>query len=114
MQDVTAPVVPATPVNRFIGAKVRQKIQFMGLDLWINKLSITQVQDMKRMTEEVADPSNPSEEDNLRILIAVVKMGAPDLADIEDFGDFPIDEIAQLANKIMKHSGLSPDQPAKK
>lgn len=106
MQDATTPVVSATPVNRFLVAKMKKKHIFMGQDTFIFKLSVAQARKIQEVPQGFSNPSAPTESESLAILDAVIREGCPDLADIEDFEVFPIDELAKLSSEIMIFSGL--------
>ena len=92
--------------NRFLGAKVTKKVKFMGQDLDITKLSISQVMQIQEQVKTLED--SKSEEDNLRLLATVVKFGASDLVDLsqEEINSFAMDELTNLSTEIMKFSGL--------
>jgi hypothetical protein len=95
-----------TTPNRFVGLTTKKSVQFLGLDLEINKMSINQVLAVQAATKEAeADTSDAS---GIKILRAVIKAGAKELADISDneFQDFPMEELAKLSNEIMEFSGL--------
>jgi hypothetical protein len=92
--------------NRFIGTKVSKKVKFMGQDIDICKLTITQV--MKIQAQAKVLEENGSETENLKLLSIVVQEGAKELSDLttEQLYEFPMDELTTLSNEIMKYSGL--------
>jgi hypothetical protein len=92
---------PQVKQNRFIGARVKRQTQFVGLKIEIQKLSMAQVEELK----DIALSSSEELRDQL-VLEYVLKSGAPELAEIENFAEFPLDELGKLATEIMSFSGL--------
>jgi hypothetical protein len=92
--------------NRFVGTKVTKKVKFMGQDIEISKLTITQV--MKIQAQAKVLEENASETENLKLLSIVVQEGAKELAELslEELYEFPMDELTTLSNEVMKYSGL--------
>ena len=92
--------------NRFIGAKIKKNIKFMGQDLEIAKLTVNQVLGIQELAKEVQEGA--SEETNLKLLMYVIRVGAEDLSELtmEQFKEFPMDELSKLSEEIMKYSGL--------
>jgi hypothetical protein len=93
-------------IERFKGSKVTQKIKFVGQDLEIVKLTVSQaikVQDLVKELEESKDP-----EANLAVLLMALQFGAPDLSTmtLEDLKEFPMHDLTTLSNSIMKYSGM--------
>lgn len=92
--------------NRFVGLKVPKKVKFLGEDIEIVKLSVSQVikiQEAAKLFEESSDVFG-----NLKLLSLVIRSGAKELIDLteEEFNDFPVDELSQLSEQIMQYSGL--------
>jgi hypothetical protein len=92
--------------NRFVGSKAPVKVKFMGEQIDIQKLTVAQVIDVQKLVKSFEE--SPSEMDNIKTIVHVIQLGAPELADLteDEMYDFPIDELAKLSNEIMKHSGL--------
>jgi hypothetical protein len=92
--------------NRFVGTKVTKKTKFMGQDLDICKLTITQVMRIQAQAKVLEE--NASETENLKLLSIVVQEGAKELSELtaEQLYEFPMDELTTLSNEIMKYSGL--------
>jgi len=89
-------------MKNFVGRKMQKTVKFMGEDLKISKLLVSEVleiQALAKITEET---------DGLNVLKTVIRSaaeGGKDLTD-EDFNSFPIDELSKLSEEIMKYSGL--------
>lgn len=99
-----------TKPNRFLNARVKKSTQFVGLKIEIHKLSMAQVQEI----QSIAHNSGDDEGRNQAVLEYILKAGAPELEDIDDFSTFPLDELGRLATEIMVFSGLeSPDSTKK-
>lgn len=92
--------------NRFVGTKVSKKVKFMGQEIDISKLTISQV--MKIQVQAKVLEENGSEDENLKLLSIVVQEGAKELSELttEQLYEFPMDELTSLSNEIMKYSGL--------
>lgn len=92
--------------NRFYGTKVARSVKFMGQDLDIHKLTVAQVMQVQDLVKQIEETKNES--DNIKLLIFVIKEGAPELRELsdDDLYDFPMDELSNLSTEIMKYSGL--------
>ena len=97
--------------NRFKDAKVEKPVKFMGLDIGIRKMSVSQVTKVQELAKSLVGSENDM--DNMKILILVCQQGAPELRDLtdEDMNDFPVEELTNLSNEIMIYSGLQPAKP---
>lgn len=95
-----------------VGKKMTKSVKFMGEDVKISKLSVSEVMDIQEKAKSIASDEN----EGFTVLKVVIKAsveGAGDLAD-EDFNTFPMDELAKLSNEIMKFSGIGQDSAAGK
>jgi len=97
--------------NRFLGSKVSKKVKFMGQEIEIVKLSISQVTKIQERVKAL-EGGESAEGENLRLLALVVQEGAPELRDLsqEDINSFAMDELTGLSNEVMKYSGLGKEQ----
>ena len=91
-------------VNRFKAVRLTKGAKFMGLDIEIQKLSVTQVLEVQDRAAAVTEDAN----DNIRLLNFVIQSGAPELKEMseDDMKEFPMDELTQLSDAIMIFSGL--------
>ena len=95
-------------MKSLVGRKMTKKVKFMGEDVEISKLSVSEVMDI----QEKAKAIEKDESEGFNVLKAVIRSavaGSDDLSD-EDFKQFPLDELSKLSNEIMKFSGIAQDQ----
>ena len=91
-------------IRGLVGRKMSQTVKFLGVDVTVNKLSVSQVLEI----QEAAKTSGENEDQGLELLRKVIRMsveGADTLTDAE-FNDFPMDELSKLSTAIMKFSGI--------
>lgn len=93
--------------NRFVGLKLTSKAKFMGEEIDIGKLSVTQVINIQNLSKEFEATNDPL--GNLKVLCTVIKAGAAELRDLteEELNDFPVEELTKLSEAIMQYSGLA-------
>lgn len=89
-------------MKHLVGKKLTKKVKFVGEELVIKKLSVTEVM---KLQEAYNDAAAGDELVLLRTVIRQAVEGAEDLTD-EDLSSFPIDELANLSNEIIKFSGM--------
>jgi hypothetical protein len=91
-------------IKDLVGKKIAKKVKFMGTDVEINKLTVAQVEEVQGIAKELE--ANPERGvDVLKTVIRMSAVGGAELSD-EDFAGFPMDELSNLSNAIMEHSGL--------
>jgi hypothetical protein len=98
----------AEGIKGLVGRKMTKTTKFVGEDIKINKLSVSQVLEI----QDVAKNSSEEPNSGLELLKKVIRMsvdGGYDLSD-DDFKEFPMDELSKLSNEIMKFSGIAGDQ----
>jgi hypothetical protein len=98
----------AEGIRGLIGRKMTKTVKFMGEDVKISKLSVSEVMEIQQRAKQV----DKNEEEGFNVLKTVIRSSvenAKDLSD-EDFNDFPLDELSKLSNEIMKFSGIGTDQ----
>jgi hypothetical protein len=89
-------------MKHLVGKKLTKKVKFVGEEVVIKKLSVTEVM---KLQEAYNDAAAGDELVLLRTVIRQAVEGAEDLTD-EDLSSFPIDELANLSNEIIKFSGM--------
>jgi hypothetical protein len=89
-------------MKHLVGKKLTKKVKFVGDEVVIKKLSVTEVM---KLQEAYNDAAAGDELVLLRTVIRQAVEGAEDLTD-EDLSSFPIDELANLSNEIIKFSGM--------
>lgn len=95
-------------IKGLVGRKMTKNVKFMGEDVKISKLSVSEVMEI----QERAKALEKDESEGFNILKTVIRAsvdGAKDLTD-QDFDNFPLDELSKLSNEIMKFSGIGQDQ----
>lgn len=97
----------AEGIKGLIGRKMTKTVKFIGEDVKISKLSVSQVLEIQEAAKSAGE--GDSGFDLLKKVIRMSVEGAADLAD-EDFNSFPMDELSKLSNEIMKFSGIATDQ----
>lgn len=97
----------AEGIKSFVGQKMTKTVKFMGGDVKISKLSVSEVMDVQERAKRIE--GNESEGFNvLKVVIRSGVEGGSDLSD-SDFENFPLDELSKLSNEIMKFSGIGQD-----
>lgn len=91
--------------DKFSGTKITKKFKFCEKEIDVAKLSVKQVLEIQSRAKD----SKEGAEDNLEVLMLVVKSGAPDLKELtdEELQEFPMDELVKLSTEILKYSGLA-------
>lgn len=93
----------ATNLKSLVGKSITKKAKFCGEDITIKKLSVAQVMELQEKFKSL-----DNDESSLEILKLVIRHsadGGDELSD-EDFKGFPIEELSNLSNEILKFSGL--------
>jgi len=93
-----------TGIKSFVGRKMEKSIKFMGQDLKIKKLLVSEVLEIQAKAK-VVEKEESEGLDLLKLVIRSAAEGGQDLTD-EDFNQFPIDELSKLSEEIMRFSGL--------
>lgn len=93
-------------MKNLVGKVITEKADFMGETVEIRKLSVSQVMEVQKIVKNSA--KSKKEEDQLGLLRDVIRLavvGAEELSD-EDFNTFPLSELNELTNKVLRFSGL--------
>jgi hypothetical protein len=96
-------------VNKFrltVGKRISKNVKFMGEDIQISKLSISEVEDVQAKAKAVDEKDSKSAFIVIKEIVRKSVEGASDLSD-EDFQSFPLDDLAKLSNEIMEYSGMA-------
>lgn len=99
-------------IKALVGKRVQKTVKFAGEEVTIQKLTVGQVDEIRRMAGEAKDEDDSSGLQILRFVIREAVEGGADLTD-DDFNQFPMDELNKLSQEIMKHSGLGDAGEAK-
>ena len=95
-------------IKSLIGKKMSKTAKFMGEDIKISKLSVSEVLDI----QERAKALNDQDQEGFEILKTVIRAAVEDASELsdEDFNNFPLDELSKLSGEIMKFSGIGEQQ----
>ena len=91
-------------LKTLIGRKMTKPVKFMGEDITISKLSVSEVMAIQEKAKELESDDSAGFA-ILKLVITSATADASDLTD-EDFQTFPMDELSKLSNEIMKFSGI--------
>jgi len=98
-------------MREFLGNGRIFDLPFMGGNVKASKLTVGQVESVKEIAKGIA--SGESDElDSVRYIIRASVEGASDLTD-EELDSFALEEITNLAEKIIEISGLGQDKKGK-
>ena len=91
-------------MKHLVGKTMTKKVKFLGEEVTVKKLSVSQVMDIQERSKESATNEKAGIE-LLQYVIGCAVDGAADLT-TEDFESFPVDELSKLSNEILSFSGL--------
>ena len=91
-----------------IGRKMTKNVKFMGEDIKISKLTVSEVLEIQQKAKELETEAS----NGLEVLKTVIKAGVEEAQDLtdEDFASFPMDELSKLSAEIVKYSGMGAEQ----
>jgi hypothetical protein len=93
-------------IKGLVGRKMTKVTKFMGEDVNISKLNVSNVMEIQEKVKKLDENDNEGF-DLLRLIIRAAVEGGDELSD-EDFEGFPLDELSKISNEIMKFSGVTP------
>jgi len=94
-------------MKHLVGKVITKKVPFMGDEVEIRKLSVSEVLKVQEMVK-VAAKSKNEDSGQLSLLRDVIRLsviGAEDITD-EDFNTFPIGELNDITTAVLGYSGL--------
>jgi hypothetical protein len=96
-----------TGIMGLVNKRMTKKIKFLGTDIEIAKLTVQEVMEIQAgaTAAETAEDKTDSGLDTLRSVIRISVTDAKNLSD-EDFMGWPMDDLSELVNQIMKYSGI--------
>ena len=91
-----------------VGKRMTKKIKFMGQEIEISKLSVSQVMEIQNMAQKAEN----DEDEGFNVLKTVIRFAVADAETLtdEDFESFPLSDISSLSEQIMKFSGIGDGQ----
>jgi hypothetical protein len=93
-------------MKHLINKELTEKVPFMGDEVEVRKLTVGTIMELQKVIKK-ADKSK-DDEAQLKLLCDIIKVavvGAEELTD-EDFESFPLSELTELSNHVMRVSGL--------
>lgn len=89
-----------------------KKVAFMGQQVEIRKLLVSEVLQIQEAGNPKVDPDSPVKEEDvgfntLKLVLQLAVVGAESLDD-DQFKAFPLDDLTTLSEMIMTYSGLDP------
>lgn len=88
--------------------RVTKSVPFMGEKMEISKLTVDQVLAVQESAKDIESSNDPRKGfEVIKVVIRAAVPSANDLSD-EEFNSFPLDELSNLSNEIMKFSGIGP------
>ena len=94
-------------MKNLVGKRITKNYKFMGENLEIAKLTVSEVLEIQSMVGKEGD--DEAGFDLLKHVIRTAVKEAEELTD-DDFNSFPIEELSKLSNEIMKFSGMVGEQ----
>lgn len=93
-------------MKNLVGKAVTKKVPFCNDEVEIRKLSVSEVLKVQELVKKNAkSKSEGSELDLIRDLLRLSVVGAESMTN-EEFDTFPLAELSELSNSILKYSGL--------
>lgn len=93
-------------MKHLVGKVITKKVPFMGDEVEIRKLSVNEVFKVQELVKK--STKSKSEEDQISLLRDVIRLavvGADEVTD-EEFNTFPIGELSDVTDNILKFSGI--------
>jgi hypothetical protein len=90
-----------------LGKKISKTVTFMGEEVEIKKLSVSEVLTLQKSANELQKDANDA--DGLKLIVSIITTGVTEAAGMkfEDFKEFPMEELSRLSNEVMVWSGMS-------
>lgn len=101
----------ADGIKGLVGKRMNKSIKFMGDNIEISKLSVSQVLEIQEEAKR-SEGSDSAGFDLIKTVVRYAVKGGEELTD-DDFQAFPMDELSKLSSEIMTFSGLGGDQKGK-
>ena len=93
-------------MKHLVGKVITEKVDFMGDQVEVRKLSVKEVLEIQRIVDK--STKSKSEDAQLQLLQDVIKVavvGADEISS-EEFSQFPLGELNKLTESILNLSGL--------
>jgi hypothetical protein len=93
-------------MKHLINKELTEKVPFMGDEVEVRKLTVGTIMDLQKIIQKAE--KSKDDKAQLKLLCDIIKVavvGAEELTD-EDFESFPLSELTELSNHVMRVSGL--------
>lgn len=98
-------------IKGLIGRKMTKTVKFMGEDVKISKLTVSEVLEIQEKAKQL-ETENSGGLEVLKTIICAAVEDAKELTD-NDFEAFPMDELSKLSAEIVKYSGMGAAEQGK-
>lgn len=98
----------ADGIKGLVGRKMTKTVKFMGEDVKISKLSVSEVMTIQDSAKNIENEDTGGFAILKTVIMSSVE-GAKELTN-EDFEAFPMDELSKLSSEVMKFSGIGTEQ----
>lgn len=99
-------------IKDLVGKRMTKKFKFLGQDVTMYKLTVAEVLEIQELAKTTGEEDENAGIELLKKVISIGVEGGDELSD-DDFSNMPMDELSNLSNAIMKHSGLGADESKK-
>lgn len=96
-------------LKSLVGKKLPLAVQFMDMEVTINKLSVSDIMKIQAMSDNKDADETTQGLETLLVIIRASLVGHEELTD-EEFQSFPMSELTLLSEQITKHSGLGGEE----
>jgi hypothetical protein len=93
-------------MKHLINKELTEKVPFMGDEVEVRKLTVGTIMDLQKIIQKAE--KSKDDKAQLKLLCDIIKVavvGAEELTDA-DFESFPLSELTELSNHVMRVSGL--------
>jgi len=93
-------------MKHLVNKVMLEKVDFMGDTVDVKKLTVSDILEIQKTSEKLAKSKSPDEMALIREVIKRAVIGADEISN-EEFETFPLSELTDLSNNIMRLSGLN-------
>jgi hypothetical protein len=95
-----------TDLKELSRANNTRKIKFLGRNIEIKKLTLSECQEIQRKS---MDTDENNQDQGFELIKMTIALGVPAAAEFsdDDFAEFPMDDLTKLAEEVMKLAGMS-------
>mgnify|MGYP001126186003 CR=1 FL=1 len=99
-------------MKHLIGKEITQKVDFMGEQVEVRKLSVREVLEVQKSINKLS--KNKDETAQISIIRELLRKTVKDAGEMtdEEFDAFPLGELSDLVEKSMSFSGMGDKAPS--